>query len=174
MEHEHTVKSFEDELKTLDRLIAEMGGLAEEQFSTAIEAMINRDVDTAMGIKKSDKNIDALAHEIDTTSIRMLALRQPMGQDLRSIVVALKTAAVIERIGDHAKNTAKRTKVLAESPPIGAIKTVERMSVLVQQMISDVLDAYSKRDAEKAADIRRRDEEVDDLHTVFFVNYSRT
>ena len=64
MEHEHTVKSFEDELKTLDRLIAEMGGLAEEQFSTAIEAMINRDVDTAMGIK-SDKNIDALAHEID-------------------------------------------------------------------------------------------------------------
>tara|TARA_B100001939_G_scaffold341875_1_gene352099 strand:+ start:1437 stop:2153 length:717 start_codon:yes stop_codon:yes gene_type:complete len=168
MENEHTVKSFEDELKTLDRLIAEMGGLAEEQLSTAIEAMINRDVDTAMGIKKSDKNIDALAHEIDTTSIRMLALRQPMGQDLRSIVVALKTAAVIERIGDHAKNTAKRTKVLAESPPVGAIKTVKRMSVLVQQMISDVLDAYSKRDAEKAADIRRRDEEVDDLHTSLF------
>ena len=165
MQHEHTVKSFEDELKTLDRLIAEMGGLAEEQFSTAIEAMINRDVDTAMAIKKSDKNIDALAHEIDTTSIRMLALRQPMGQDLRSIVVALKTAAVIERIGDHAKNTAKRTKVLAESPPIGAIKTVERMSLLVQEMISDVLDAYSKRDADKAADVRRRDEEVDDLHT---------
>ena len=168
MEHEHTVKSFEDELKTLDRLLAEMGGLAEEQFSTTIEAMINRDVDTAMGIKKSDKNIDALAHEIDTTSIRMLALRQPMGQDLRSIVVALKTAAVIERIGDHAKNTAKRTKVLAESPPIGAIKTVERMSLLVQQMIADVLDAYSKRDAEKAADVRRRDEEVDDLHTSLF------
>ena len=168
MEHEHTVKSFEDELKTLDRLLAEMGGLAEEQFSTTIEAMINRDVDTAMGIKKSDKNIDALAHEIDTTSIRMLALRQPMGQDLRSIVVALKTAAVIERIGDHAKNTAKRTKVLAESPPIGAIKSVERMSLLVQQMIADVLDAYSKRDAEKAADVRRRDEEVDDLHTSLF------
>ena len=98
----------------------------------------------------------------------MLALRQPMGQDLRSIVVALKTAAVIERIGDHAKNTAKRTKVLAESPPIGAIKTVERMSLLVQAMISDVLDAYSKRDAEKAADVRRRDEEVDDLHTSLF------
>ena len=168
MQHEHTVKSFEDELKTLDRLIAEMGGLAEEQFSTAIEAMINRDVDTAMAIKKSDKNIDALAHEIDTTSIRMLALRQPMGQDLRSIVVALKTAAVIERIGDHAKNTAKRTKVLAESPPVGAIKTVERMSLLVQAMISDVLDAYSKRDADKAADVRRRDEEVDDLHTSLF------
>ena len=168
MEHEHTVKSFEDELKTLDRLLAEMGGLAEEQFSTTIEAMINRDVDTAMGIKKSDKNIDALAHEIDTTSIRMLALRQPMGQDLRSIVVALKTAAVIERIGDHAKNTAKRTKVLAESPPIGAIKTVARLSLLVQQLIADVLAASSKRDAEKAADVRRRDEEVDDLHTSLF------
>ena len=80
MQNEHIVKSFEDELKSLDQLIAEMGGLAEEQLSDAIEAMIKRDVDTAMRIKKSDKNIDALAQEIDTTAIRILALRQPMGQ----------------------------------------------------------------------------------------------
>ena len=101
MEHEHTVKSFEDELKTLDRLIAEMGGLAEEQFSTAIEAMINRDVDTAMGSRKA-MNIDALAHEIDT-SIRMLA---PATHGRVEVYrCRLKTAAVIERIGDHAKNT---------------------------------------------------------------------
>ncbi len=168
MQNEHIVKSFEDELKSLDQLIAEMGGLAEEQLSDAIEAMIKRDVDTAMGIKKSDKNIDALAQEIDTTAIRILALRQPMGQDLRAVIVALKTAAILERIGDHAKNTAKRTKVLAESPQIGAIKTVERMSLLVQAMISDVLDAYALRDAKKAAEILQRDEEVDDLHTSLF------
>ena len=168
MQNEHIVKSFEDELKSLDQLIAEMGGLAEEQLSDAIEAMIKRDVDTAMGIKQSDKNIDALAQEIDTTAIRILALRQPMGQDLRAVIVALKTAAILERIGDHAKNTAKRTKVLVESPQIGAIKTVERMSLLVQAMISDVLDAYALRDAKKAAEILQRDEEVDDLHTSLF------
>ncbi len=166
--NEHIVKSFEDELRGLDGLIAQMGGLAEEQFSEAIDAMIRRDVDTAMGIKKSDKNIDALAAEIDAMAIRVLALRQPMGQDLRAVVVALKTAAVLERIGDHAKNTAKRTKALAESPPMGALRTVERMSKLVQAMISDVLDAYATKDTSKAADILQRDEEVDDLHTSLF------
>jgi len=168
MPNEHIVKSFEDELKALDRLIAEMGGLAEMQLAAAVDAMARRDVDAAMEVKKGDKKIDALEQDVDEHAVRMLALRQPMADDLRVVIVALKTAAVIERIGDYAKNIAKRTKVLARCPQLGAMKTVQRMTGLVQDMIRDVLDAYVTRDADKADDVRLRDEEVDALYTSLF------
>jgi phosphate transport system protein len=168
MQHSHIVKSFEDELKALDRLIAEMGGLAESQLAAAVDAMVRRDVDAAMAVKKADQRVDDMERDIDEHAIRMLALRQPMADDLRGVIVALKTAALIERIGDYAKNIAKRTKVLAQFPQMGAMRTVQRMTGLVQAMIRDVLDAYVARDADKAGDVRLRDEEVDDLYTSLF------
>lgn len=168
MPNEHIVKSFDDELKQLDRMISEMGGMAETQLAASVDAMVRRDAETALKIKKEDKKIDALEQEIDDHAVRMLALRQPMADDLRMVIMALKTAAVIERIGDYAKNIAKRTQVLSQCPELGASKTIKRMAGLVQAMIKDVLDAYVARDAEKANDVRMRDEEVDDLHTSLF------
>lgn len=168
MPHEHIVKSFEDELKQLDNMIAEMGGLAETQLAGAVDALVRRDADAALRIKKEDKKIDALEAQVDDHAVRMLALRQPMAADLRVVIVSLKTAAVIERIGDYAKNIAKRTKVLSQCPDLGAAKTIKRMADMVQNMISDVLDAYVARDADKADAVRLRDEEVDALYTSLF------
>ena len=168
MQHEHTVKSFDDELKQLDSMIAEMGGMAENNLAGAVDAMVRRDTESALVIKKADKKIDALEIEIDDHAVRILALRQPMADDLRAVIVALKTAAVIERIGDFAKNIAKRTQALSQCPDLGAAKTIKRMAGMAQNMMTDVLDAYVTRDADKADEVRLRDEELDSLYTSLF------
>jgi len=168
MQYEHTVKSFEDELKQLDSMIAEMGGMAEAQLAAAVDCLLRRDVDAAMTVKQADKKIDTIEQDVDECATRMLALRQPMANDLRTVIVALKTASVIERIGDYSKNIAKRTNVLAQCPQLGASYSVQQMAGLVQNMIRDVLDAYVTRDADKADEVRLRDEEVDELHTSLF------
>ena len=168
MQHEHTVKSFDDELKQLDSMIAEMGGMAEANLAGAVDAMVRRDTESALVIKKADKKIDALEIEIDDHAVRILALRQPMADDLRAVIVALKTAAVIERIGDFAKNIAKRTQALSQCPDLGAAKTIKRMAGMAQNMMTDVLDAYGTRDADKADEVRLRDEELDSLYTSLF------
>ena len=168
MQHEHTVKSFDDELKQLDSMIAEMGGMAEANLAGTVDAMVRRDTESALVIKKADKKIDALEIEIDDHAVRILALRQPMADDLRAVIVALKTAAVIERIGDFAKNIAKRTQALSQCPDLGAAKTIKRMAGMAQNMMTDVLDAYVTRDADKADEVRLRDEELDSLYTSLF------
>lgn len=168
MATEHTVKSFDEDLRRLDNVIAEMGGLAEAQLADAIEALVKRNGEAAQRVVSNDERIDALEHEVDNLAITMLALRQPMASDLRIVITALRTASVIERIGDYAKNIAKRTIALSQTPPVGPTKTIARMGVLVQGMIKDVLDAYIERDAQKAQDVWRADEEVDALHTSLF------
>ncbi len=168
MQHSHIVRSFESDLKRLDSLIAEMGGLAEAQLADAVDAMVRRDAERARIIAKADMKIDALEQAVDERAVRMLALRQPMADDLRVVIVALKTAAVIERIGDLAKNIAKRIQVLAQCPDLEAARSIKRMADMVQEMIKDVLDAYVARDADKANDVRLRDEDVDDLYTSLF------
>ncbi len=168
MTTEHIVKSFDEELNRLDGIIAEMGGLAEAQLADAIEVLATRDAEKASRVVTNDKRIDTLESEVDAQAQRMLALRQPMADDLRVVIVALKTSAVIERIGDYAKNVAKRTVALAQMPPIGPSRTIARMGRLVQEMIKNVLDAYLARDLAKADDVRVRDEEVDALYTSVF------
>ena len=168
MTTEHIVKSFDEELNRLDGIIAEMGGLAEAQLADAIEVLTTRDAEKASRVVAVDSRIDTLEGEVDAQAIRMLALRQPMADDLRVVIVALKTSAVIERIGDYAKNVAKRTVALAQMPPIGPARTIGRMGRLVQEMIKNVLDAYLARDLAKADDVRVRDEEVDALYTSVF------
>jgi phosphate transport system protein len=98
----------------------------------------------------------------------MLALRQPVAGDLRSIVTALRISSDIERIADYAKNVAKRALALNQAPPIRPEAAVPRMGALAQQMIKDILDAYVERDAEKARAVWQRDEEVDDLYNSLF------
>lgn len=168
MTTDHTVRSYDEELKRLDNMIAEMGGLAEDQFARAMEALIHRDVDKASMVAANDLRIDALETQVDRHSITMLARRQPLGTDLRQIVGALKTASMLERIGDYAKNVARRTMVIAEMPPVPPVQSISRLGQLAQDMIKDVLDAYLERDVEKAHSILARDRDVDALYTSIF------
>jgi phosphate transport system protein len=168
MASEHIVKSFDEQLRRLENLVAEMGGLAEAQLAAAIEAMSHRDLEKAARITADDQRIDDLEVLIDEQAIAMLALRQPMARDLREIVGALKAAGMLERIGDYAKNVAKRTAALVDAPPMPSVQTVVRLAMLAQEMIKDVLDAYIARDADKADAVRQRDQELDTLHTSIF------
>ncbi len=168
-QQDHIVKSFDEDLGRLDTIIAEMGGLAERQLADAVDALVRRDIDLAKKVIEDDKRIDACETAIDDFTVRLLALRQPMAGDLRVVIAALKMAANLERIGDYAKNVAKRTMVLSTMDPVGtATASVQRMAGQVQNMIKNVLDAYGARDIKKADDVRLRDEEVDLMHTSLF------
>ncbi len=169
MTADHIVKSFDEELNNLDNILAEMGGLAEAQLADAIEALVSRNGERAERVIESDKRIDQLEHDIDVHVVRMLALRQPMADDLRVVIAALRTSSIIERIGDYAKNVAKRTVALAHTPPMGnSYASVARMGRLAQEMIKNVLDAYLARDLESAQGVRDRDEELDGMHSSLF------
>ncbi len=168
MTSEHIVKAFDDQLKRLNNVIAEMGGLAELQLSEAIVAMVRRDTERALRVTGTDVRIDEMEAAVDQQALSILALRQPMARDLREIIGALKTSAMLERIGDYAKNVAKRTVVLAEMPPLASVQTVARLGNLALELLKDVLDAYLSRDSDKAQALRLRDKEVDALYTSIF------
>ena len=169
MTKDHIVHSYDEDLSRLDNMIAEMGGLAEAQLAHAIEALIKRDAEAAERVVPADKRIDDLEAEIYDFTVKLIARRQPMADDLRIVLSALKISSVIERIGDYSKNISKRTLALTKGPAMtGALNTVSRMGKLVQGMIKNALDAYVERDADKAGDVRARDREVDMLHTSLF------
>ena len=163
------VTTFEEDLQQIDRLLVEMGGLVERQIFDATAALHARDTEWANEIVKGDRAIDALENEVDERVIRLIALRHPRGADLRFTIGALKVAANLERLGDYAKNMAKRTLVISQSPPVGSITlTLKRMSELVSEMLKDVLDAYIRRDVALAGAVRSRDESVDQLYNSQF------
>jgi phosphate transport system protein len=168
MPTEHIVKSFDQELEKLKRTIVQMGGLAESQLEASIQAIVRRDADLATRVMQADDRLDAYESQIDVDAVRLLALRQPMAGDLREIVAALKIASDLERIGDYAANLSKRAIALAQVPAVRPVSTIPRMGRLVQEIIKDVLDAYTERDVQKALDAWGRDEEVDDLYTSLF------
>ncbi|NKD88635.1 phosphate signaling complex protein PhoU [Haematospirillum sp. 15-248] len=164
----HTVRSFEDELNQLSDIILRMGGMAEAQLTAAVQALVRRDSPAATGIIVADHRIDALEQDIHALAVRILALRQPMADDLRAIVSALKISADLERIGDYAANVAKRVLVINQLPPVPALASIPLMGRLVQEIIKEVLDAYVERDVDKALGVWHRDQEVDELHTSMF------
>ena len=164
----HIVKSFDEELKHLNQVIAQMGGLAEAQLQMAIEALSRRDAESAREVMQHDARINALEGEIDVLTVRVLALRQPMAQDLREVVAALKISSDIERIGDYAANVAKRTLALVQMPPVQPVHAIPRMGRLVQEQFKEVLDAYVEHDSAKAIRVWERDEEVDEMYTSLF------
>ena len=168
MASEHIIKSYDQELQRLDNIIAEMGGLAESQLASAIEAVAKRDGDLAAEVIESDTKVDELEREVESLVVRLLALRQPMARDLRQIVAALKIATDLERIGDYAANVAKRSIALDQAPPVRPVYALPRMGRLGGAMIKDVLDAYVERDADKAMAVWLRDEELDEMYTSLF------
>jgi phosphate transport system protein len=168
MAAEHIIKSYDDELDRLSKMIVEMGGLAESQLAAAIEVVMERDSDRAARVVADDDKVDQLERDLDNLAIRLLALRQPMARDLREIVAALKIASDLERICDYAANVAKRSIALAQSPPIQPVHALPRMAHLALLLVKDVIDAYIARDADKAVAVWLRDEELDDMYASLF------
>jgi phosphate transport system protein len=165
---EHTVRSFSQDLEELSGDIARMGGLAEDMLSDAIQAIATRDLALADTVVARDPQIDALQVEVEKKILRLLALRQPLARDLRQTISALKIAAELERIGDLAKNIAKRAKVVDMLEPTGALKGVSRMGRLVSAQLKRVLDAYSAQETDAANKVWARDEEVDEHYQSLF------
>jgi len=168
MAPEHIVRSFDDELRHLHLVIARMGGLAEEQLANALSAISEQDSSLAMRTIEADAKVDELERDADQQVIRLLALRQPVANDLRGILAALKIAAGIERIADYAKNVAKRAVSLNELPTVQPVYSIPRMGKAALAMLKDVLDAYNANDAAKALEVWNRDETLDDLYTSLF------
>ena len=164
----HIVKSYTAEIDHLTALIAEMGGCAETAVVEAVQALRRRDSDRAAKVIEGDRKIDALEEQVSASVVRMLALRQPMAADLRTIVAGLKIAGDLERIGDYAKNIAKRTIILNKSPATGPIAGISHLSKMVEVMLHEVLNAYSAGDADAATLLRARDQDVDEVHTGLF------
>ena len=163
----HTIKAFDEELEQLRANIAEMGGLAETAIREAMQALVRRDMDAAKIVVQRDQRIDALESEVERQAVKIIALRAPMADDLREVVAALKIAGVIERIGDYAKNIAKRVASIEDSQ-IRPISLLPEMARIASEMVHDVLDAFAARDAQKAADVCERDAAVDDFYNSIF------
>jgi phosphate transport system protein len=166
---EHTVKAFDEDLSGLSAEVARMGGLAEAQIADSIETVVRRELPLADQVIARDRRLDEMDAEIEARAIRLIALRQPMAQDLRQVVAAMKIAQNLERVGDLAKNIAKRGVVLAESEPITPLtRSIERMGKLVASRLKEVLDAYARREVQRAVSVWTRDDEVDEHYDSIF------
>jgi phosphate transport system protein len=167
--NEHIVKSYEDELNTLTAELTRMGGLTEAQVADAIAAVTRRNQELATAVVSRDDKLDVAEGEIERKAIRLIALRQPMANDLRKTVAAMKIAGNLERCGDLAKNIAKRTLVIIESDPMTPLtRSLERLGKLVLTRLKSVLDAYSRSDLEGALAVWSQDDEVDEHYNSLF------
>jgi phosphate transport system protein len=167
--HEHIVKSFDQELQQLDKKIAQMGGLAERLLAQGFDALEQRDPKLAEAAVASDRVIDQLERELQEQTILMIARRQPMANDLRHIMTVLKIAGDLERIGDLAKNIAKRAlAVSSENHPKSADDGPQAHERAGHGPAHDVLDAYAERDADKALVVWRQDERIDAMYNSLF------
>jgi phosphate transport system protein len=166
---EHTVKSFDEELDKLSAECARMGGLTEAQVADALSAVVKRNIDLATNVVTRDDRLDVAEREIERRAIRLIALRQPMADDLRRTVAAMKVANNLERCGDLAKNIAKRTLVIVETDPMTPLtRSIDRMGKLVLTRLSTVLDAYARQDLERALAVWSQDEDVDEHYNAMF------
>ena len=158
MKSGHIVASFDDDLSELNQMLAQLGGLAETQFANAIDALERRDNRNIDAIVQGDKQLDELEYELNERALEIIALRSPVAADLRRVVVTLKVAGILERIGDYAKNMAKRSRVIIEHENSKSENvSVARMAALVQQMLNQVLDAYASNDSDLAMDVWDRE-----------------
>lgn len=166
---QHIASAFDRDLEDIQAHLMKMGGMVEVSIRDGAKSLKGRDEELAETVRKNDKRIDALDLQIQEECARVLALRQPIASDLRTVLTVMKVAANLERIGDYAKNMAKRTTVLVHMQPIdGASGAIKRMASEVRQMLSDALDAYIRRDEELAHDVRHRDLEVDQMYNALF------
>jgi len=162
------VKAFDEDLGQLRALVSEMGGRAETAITGALEALVNRDIESAARIVDGDRKIDELETEIERQVVRLIALRAPLADDLREVLAALKIAALVERMGDYAKNIAKRVALLHDARGIEAMSVLPSMGKVATEMVRSVLDAFVMRDPVAAAAVAARDRAVDDFYNSLF------
>ena len=166
---EHTMRAFDADLGELSRMVAEMGGLAEKEVADSVIALARRDIELAQKVIALDPSVDNLQRAIEEKAILTIARRQPMAVDLRDIVGSLRVSNDLERIGDLAKNIAKRVLALdADIAFSQVVRGVEEMTKLVLAQVKQVLDAYASRDVNKALEVWRRDEEIDAVNNSLF------
>ncbi|WP_347266110.1 phosphate signaling complex protein PhoU [Paracoccus sp. (in: a-proteobacteria)] len=165
----HILSAFDRDLEAVQAQVVKMGGMVESAIHDAASALDGRDEELAADVRRRDKGIDALELQINEGAARLIALRAPRATDLRMVLSVIKIAGILERVGDYAKNIAKRSTVLADLPPIeGAGIALRRMSGTVEAMMKDALDSYIQRDAALADDVRKRDLEVDQMYNALF------
>lgn len=169
MSGQHIVSSFDRDLEKVQALVAKMGGMVEAAILEAAQALETRDDELAREVRRRDKDIDALEEQINHEAALLIALRAPAASDLRMALSVIKIAASLERVGDYAKNMAKRSHVLTAMPTVaGAPGAIRRMAQAVEVMLKDAIDAYIQRDVNLAADVRARDIEVDQMYNALF------
>jgi len=168
MNHEHIVKSYDSELERLYGEITRMGEIAVAQLDAAIDALVRRDSKAARHVVGNDIAIDTLEREVSQDVLRLLALRQPMARDLREVYGALRISADIERIGDYAKNVAKRSIVLNEAAVVPAANSLPELAKTANALVRDAMTAFRNRDSVLALAVRGRDVELDELYTRLF------
>ena len=165
----HIASAFDRDLETVQAMIMKMGGLVERAILEASSSLDDRDEENAERVREEDRLIDELEEQINEECARVIALRAPIAVDLRLILSVMKISGNLERIGDYAKNMAKRTGVLVQMAPIeGATVSLKRMARDVQLMLKDALDAYIQRDAALAMDVIHRDRDIDQLYNALF------
>ncbi len=160
---DHIVTAFDESLEALRQSVVRMGGLTESQLARSMQALSRRDAELAAEVVRNDGEVDQLELEVSNQVIRLLALRQPMANDLREIIAALKIARDLERIGDYAANITRRCIALTQLPSMRPASGIPRLARLVQEIIKETIDTYISRDPERALDVWRRDEEVDEI-----------
>ncbi|MFB2549764.1 phosphate signaling complex protein PhoU [Ensifer soli] len=165
----HIVSAYDDELKYLSRRISEMGGISEQMVAESVRALVHSDTGLAQKVISDDVILDDAERQINEKAIVTIAKRQPMASDLREIMGSIRIAADLERVGDLAKNTAKRvTSVAGSGVPRQLARGLEHLAELALTQLKEVLDVYASRLPEKAKSIRERDDEIDAIYTSLF------
>ena len=164
----HIVRSYDQDLQNLTNRIIEMGGAVEAQLADAIDAISRRDADLAARTAQRDSRIDEMEREIDEHVISLIAKRQPMADDLREMISAMKIVGILERVGDYAAHVAERAIIVVGAPAMPPVLVVSRMGMMVRDLLADALGAYAQRDAELAHAVWLRDQDLDQLYTSLF------
>ena len=165
----HIVRGFDRDLEAVQAMIMKMGGLVETALADAAKALETQDEALAEQVRHGDRAIDALEEAVNAECARLIALRAPIATDLRTVLTVMKIASSLERCGDYAKNLAKRALVLGTMAPIpGAAGAIRRMARQVSAQLKDALDAFVSRDVGLAAEVRLRDQEVDQMYNALF------
>lgn len=168
-DHQHIASAFDRDLEAIQAMLMKMGGLVETAILNGAEALERRDLELAEEVRAGDKAIDRLEEQVVEEATRVIALRAPTASDLRTVMTVIKISSNLERVGDYAKNMAKRTTALAETAPVGSASvSIRKMAREAQMMLKDALDAYIQRDADLALQVILRDEDVDLLYNALF------
>ena len=169
MNERHILGAFDRDLESIQAMIMKMGGMVETAILDAAQALETRDGELAAKVREGDRAIDLLEERVNEAAARLIALRSPTASDLRTVLSVIKIASSLERVGDYAKNIAKRSNVLGQIQVIGgAGGALRRMAKTVVEMLGHALDAYSRHDVALAEDVRNRDREVDQMYNALF------